>query len=97
MVCSETVTKISLDSLDKSIELLTSVDAADAPFLSCYLEIEAGVESCQKFLVSEEEFKRAGLSDLQRLDFDEAFEQLEETIASVYKDERSGVAPWLSR
>ncbi|MEW7975709.1 MAG: hypothetical protein AB2798_09655 [Candidatus Thiodiazotropha endolucinida] len=92
MVCSETVTKISIDSLDKSIELLTSVDAADAPFLSCYLDLEAGVESCQKFLVSEAEFIRAGLSELQRLDFDEAFEQLDETIASVCKDEICGMA-----
>ncbi|MEW8525884.1 MAG: hypothetical protein AB2552_22870 [Candidatus Thiodiazotropha endolucinida] len=92
MVCSETVTKISLDSFDKSIELLTSVDAADASFLSCYLDLEAGVESCQKFLVSDAEFVRAGLSDLQRLDYDEAFEQLVETIAGVCKDEIRGMA-----
>ncbi|MEW8291190.1 MAG: hypothetical protein AB2672_11710 [Candidatus Thiodiazotropha endolucinida] len=92
MVCSETVTKTSLDSLNKSIELLASVDAAEAPFLSCYLDLEAGVESCQKFLLSEAEFIRAGLSDSQRFDFDEAFEQLEETIASVYKEELRGMA-----
>ncbi|MES9850634.1 MAG: hypothetical protein ABW170_02240 [Candidatus Thiodiazotropha sp. L084R] len=92
MVCSEKVTEVSLDLLDRSIELLSSVDAADAPFLSCYLDLEAGEESCQTFLASEAEFIRAGLSNMQRLDFDETFEKLEETIASVCKDDLRGMA-----
>ncbi|MES9862940.1 MAG: hypothetical protein ABW157_09355 [Candidatus Thiodiazotropha sp. LLP2] len=92
MICSETVTKVSLDSLDSNIELLSSVDAADAPFLSCYIDLEAGEESCQRFLTSEAEFIRAGLSNMQRLDFDEAFEKVEESIASVCRDDLRGMA-----
>lgn len=92
MICSQTVTKVSVDSLDKSIELLSSVDAADAPFLSCYLDLEAGEASCQRFLASEAEFIRAGLNSMQRLDFDGAFEALEEAIARMRKDDIRGVA-----
>ncbi|MBV2112233.1 MAG: hypothetical protein B6D72_13595 [gamma proteobacterium symbiont of Ctena orbiculata] len=89
---SETVTSVSCDSLDKNIELLSSIDPADAPFLSCYLDLEAGAESCHTFLTSEAESIRAGLGDMQRLDFDEAFEKIEETIHSVSNDEIRGVA-----
>ncbi|MET0072514.1 MAG: hypothetical protein ABW096_20975 [Candidatus Thiodiazotropha sp.] len=89
---SETITMTSRNALDKSIELLTSVDVADAPFLSCYLDLEAGVESCQIFLAAEADQIRAGLSHMQRLDFAEAFAQLEKTISSLRRDEIRGVA-----
>ncbi|MES9972306.1 MAG: hypothetical protein ABW092_19920 [Candidatus Thiodiazotropha sp.] len=89
---SETITMTSRNALDKSIELLTSVDVADAPFLSCYLDLEAGMESCQMFLAAEADQIRAGLSDMQRLDFAEAFAQLEETISTIRTDEIRGVA-----
>ncbi|MEW8509075.1 MAG: hypothetical protein AB2598_20530 [Candidatus Thiodiazotropha sp.] len=89
---SETIIMTSCNALDRSIELLTSVDVADAPFLSCYLDLEAGVESCQMFLASEADQIRAGLCDMQRLDFDEAFARLEKTIGSLCADEIRGVA-----
>ncbi|MES9994212.1 MAG: hypothetical protein ABW098_19865 [Candidatus Thiodiazotropha sp.] len=89
---SETITMTSRNALDKSIELLTSVDVADAPFLSCYLDLEAGVESCRMFLAAEADQIRAGLSHMQRLDFAEAFAQLEETFSSLHTDEIRGVA-----
>ncbi|MEW8624613.1 MAG: hypothetical protein AB2551_02525 [Candidatus Thiodiazotropha sp.] len=92
MACSETVTRLSPDSLDKSIQLLSSIDAADAPFLSCYLDLEAGMESCRTFLTSEAEFISAGLGEIQKLDFDEAFERLFETIDTLCTEEIRGVA-----
>jgi hypothetical protein len=92
MARSETITKVSADSLDKSIELLTTIDAADAPFLSCYLDIEAGEDSWRQFLASEAAFIRSSLSDIGQLDFDEAYEQLQQALATLAKDQLRGVA-----
>ncbi|MCG7968026.1 MAG: hypothetical protein JAY63_15650 [Candidatus Thiodiazotropha taylori] len=92
MACSETVTQVSLDSLDRSIELLTSVDAADAPFLSCYLDLETGAEACREFLASEAEFIKSGLGDIAQLDFDEAYQRLQEQFDGVCREGIRGVA-----
>lgn len=84
--------KMSRETLEKSIELLTTIERTDVPFLSCYLDIEAGNTSCMDFLQAESTSIRAGLGEADLIDFDSAYESILAAASEHWSSEVRGLA-----
>lgn len=84
--------KVSHESLDNNIELLTSVERTDVPFISCYIDIEAGRDSCMDFLQAESASIRAGLDESDRIGFDSACEHIMAAVSEYWSSDVRGLA-----
>lgn len=92
MACSIAYPEVSRESLNKSIELLTSVEWTDVHFLSCYLGIESGQVSCMDFLEAESASIRAGLSEMDKIVFDSAYEYVRTEVSNRWSPQIKGLA-----
>ena len=72
----------TLDELEQHITLLVSVDEADAPFLSCYLNLEDGPDSWQKTLDDRTSILRGLLKGDNLTDLEEAMGKIESWLAT---------------
>lgn len=79
-------------NLEERIQLLASVDVAEAPFLSCYLDLESGVDACEAFVERRASSIRSQLDPLAKLDFDEAFAEIKAGLRRGWPEETRGVA-----
>ena len=82
----------TLDELKQNITLLASVEESDAPFISCYLNIEDGPTSWQKTLNDRVHILRRILKGSDRSDFEEALAKIEAYLMSELLPESKGVA-----
>jgi hypothetical protein len=78
--------------LEYQLDLLSSVDASDAPFLSCYLDARAGEEACQRYLDAQAAQIRHALSGAARMDFEAALEMVRAELADRWHADIRGIA-----
>jgi hypothetical protein len=79
-------------NLEERIQLLASVDVAEAPFLSCYLNLESGEATCKTFLERQAPLIRRHLGGMAKIDFDEAFAEIKAGLQRVWPEETRGLA-----
>ncbi len=92
MPYSQPLETIRPQNLDERIQLLASVDVAEAPFLSCYLDLESGEAACETFLERQAPMIRRHLHGVAKIDFDEAFAGIKEGLHQVWPEETRGLA-----
>lgn len=92
MACSESVAKHSVQSLDEKIQLLSSIAESESPVLSCYLDLDSGWQSCLDSLEAVARNMRSDMSSTDRLDFDEAYALVKETLSAHHAYETRGLA-----
>jgi hypothetical protein len=79
-------------NLDERIQLLASVDIAEAPFLSCYLNLESGEAAYETFLERQVRMIRHHLDGVAKIDFDETFAAIKAGLRRVWTEETRGLA-----
>ncbi|MEJ2454664.1 MAG: hypothetical protein P8103_10975 [Candidatus Thiodiazotropha sp.] len=89
---SQPLETIRPQNLDERIQLLASVDVAEAPFLSCYLDLESGEAACETFLERQAPMIRRHLDGVAKIDFDEAFADIKAGLRRVWPEETRGLA-----
>jgi hypothetical protein len=82
----------TLDELKQHITLLVSVDESDAPFLSCYLNLEDGPDSWRKTLDDRASILRRILKGNDLTDLEESLDKIETWLATDLLPEAKGVA-----
>ena len=82
----------TLDELRRHIAALACVDETEAPFLSCYLNLEQGEAGYRKALQDRALAMRSTLEDETRADFDAAIRQIEAYLAGKLLPGAKGVA-----
>ena len=82
----------TLDELEQHITLLVSVDESDAPFLSCYLNLEDGTDSWWKTLDDRASILRCILKGNDLTDLEEAIGKIEPWLATNLLPEAKSVA-----
>lgn len=82
----------TLDELKKNISLLASVEESDVPFISCYLNIEAGPTSWQKTFNNRVHILRRILKGSNLLDFEDALGKIETYLLTELLPDAKGVA-----
>jgi hypothetical protein len=74
------------------LELLSALEASDAPVLSCYLDARDGEAACHRFLDAQAEVLRAPLKGAARMDLDAALEMVRSEIKRQWHPELKGLA-----
>ncbi len=82
----------TLDELRRHIAVLASVEETEAPFVSCYLNLEQGEAGYRKVLEDRALALRSILEDEARADFDAALHQIETYLAEKLRPSAKGVA-----
>lgn len=82
----------TLDELRRHITALACVDETEAPFLSCYLNLEQGEGGYRKALQDRALAMRSTLEDEARADFDAAIRKIEAYLAGKLVPSAKGVA-----
>jgi len=82
----------TLDELKQHITLLASVDESDAPFISCYLNLENGPGSWQKILDDRASILRRILKKNDLADFEEAMVKIKAWLATDLLPEAKSAA-----
>ena len=82
----------TLDELRGHIAVLACIDETDAPFVSCYLNLEQGEAGYRKVLENRALALRSTLEDEARVDFDAAIHQIEAYLAEKLRSGAKGVA-----
>lgn len=82
----------TLDELKQHINLLANVEETDAPFISCYLNLEDGPTSWRKSLDDRTRILRRLLKGNNLADLEEALGKIEAWLASDLLPEAKGVA-----
>lgn len=82
----------TLDELRRHITALACVDETEAPFLSCYLNLEQGEAGYRKALQDRALAMRSTLEDEARADFDAAIRKIEAYLAGKLVPSAKGVA-----
>jgi len=82
----------TLDELKQRITLLASVDESDAPFISCYLNLENGPDSWQKILDDRASILRRILKKNDLADFEEAMVKIKAWLATDLLPEAKSAA-----
>jgi len=82
----------TLDELRRNIGLLACVDETEAPFVSCYLNLEQGEYSYRKALEERALAMRSTLEGDARLDFDAAIGQIHDYLDGMLQPGAKGVA-----
>ncbi len=82
----------TLDELKQHITLLASVDESDAPFMSCYLNLENGPDSWRKTIDDRASILRRILKGNDLADLEEALVQIEAWLANNLLPEAKSAA-----
>ena len=82
----------TLDELRRQIAVLACVDETEAPFVSCYLNLELGEESYRKALEERTLAMRSTLEGDERADFDAAISQITDYLSGMLLPGAKGVA-----
>ena len=82
----------TLDELQQHITVLASVDETDAPFISCYLNLEDGPDSWRKTLDDRAGILRRILKGNDLADFEEAMGKIEAWLATELLPEAKSAA-----
>lgn len=83
---------MELKNLQKHIRYLATMEPAEAPVLSCYINLEAGLPSYRQALDEQISALRLGQNGAARKFFEEALSPVESFIASELKRETKGAA-----
>ena len=78
--------------LNEQIRLLASVDASDAAFLSCYLDLRDGVAACERFLEQRASAIRGALKGSALADFESALGMIRLQLRRQTHPEAQGLA-----
>lgn len=82
----------TLDDLRRHIALLACVEETEAPFVSCYLNLETGAGGDRTLLDERARAMRATLDGEARADFDSAMRRIGAYLAEKLRPDASGVA-----
>jgi len=82
----------TLDELEQHVTLLASVEESDAPFISCYLNLEDEPDSWRKTLDDRARILRRLLNGNDLADFEEALGKIETWLATNLLSEAKGAA-----
>ena len=82
----------TLDELKQQITLLASVEASDAPFISCYLDLDNGQTGWREVLDERARILRRILKDDDLADFEEALGKIEAWLSNDLLPEAKGAA-----
>lgn len=82
----------TLDELRRHIGVLACVDETEAPFVSCYLNLEQGEAGYRKAFEDRASALRATLDGDARADFEAAIGQIEPYLAEKLRPGAKGVA-----
>ena len=82
----------TLDELRRQIGVLACIDETEAPFVSCYLNLEQGEAGYRKALEDRASFLRAVLDGDARADFEAAMGRIEAYLAAKLRPGAKGVA-----
>jgi rubrerythrin len=82
----------TLDELEQHITVLVNVDESDAPFLSCYLNLEDGPDNWQKTLDDRASILRRILKGDDLTDLEEAMGKIESWLATDLLPEAKSAA-----
>jgi protein required for attachment to host cells len=82
----------TLDELQQHITVLASIDETDAPFISCYLNLEDGPDSWRKTLDDRAGILRRILKGNDLADFEEAMGKIEAWLATELLPEAKSAA-----
>lgn len=82
----------TLDELRRHIAVLACVDETEAPFVSCYLNLEQGEDSYRKALEDRTLAMRSTLEGNAKTDFDAAIDQIESYLSGMLRPDAKGVA-----
>ncbi len=82
----------TLDELKQHITLLASVEESDAPFISCYLNLEDGADKWRETLDNRARVLRRILKGDDLLDLEYALEKIETWLMNNLRPEAKGVA-----
>ena len=82
----------TLDELKQHVTLLASVEESDAPFISCYLNLEDEPDSWRKTLDDRADILRRLLKGHKLTDFEEALGKIKAWLATDLLPEAQGAA-----
>ena len=82
----------NLEELRRHIAVLASVEETEAPFVSCYLNLEQDAASYRKVLANRALALRYSLEDGARADFNAAIGQIESYLAAKLRPDARGIA-----
>jgi len=82
----------TLDELRRQIAVLACVDETEAPFVSCYLNLEQGEDSYRKALEDRALAMRSTLEGDAKADFDAAIGQINDYLFGMLRPGAKGVA-----
>jgi len=82
----------TLDELRRQIALLACIDETQAPFVSCYLDLEQGEAGYREVFEYRAIAMRSTLEDEARSDFDAAISQIKNYLAEKLRPGAKGVA-----
>lgn len=82
----------TLDELRRQIAVLACVDETEAPFVSCYLNLEQGEDSYRKALEDRALAMRSTLEGDAKADFDVAIAQINDYLSGMLQPGAKGVA-----
>lgn len=82
----------TLDELRKNIAVLACIEETQAPFVSCYLNLEQGDVSYRKIFEDRALAMRSTLEAEARSDFDAAIDQIKDYLAEKLRPGAKGVA-----
>jgi protein required for attachment to host cells len=82
----------TLDELRRHIAVLACVDETEAPFVSCYLNLEQGEDSYRKALEDRARALRSTLEGDAKADFDAAIAQIDDYLSGMLRPGAKGAA-----
>lgn len=82
----------TLTALRRELEVLAAIEQSEAPFVSCYVDLERGPAGCRDRLEKRARALRATLPEPMRLDFDAALAPLARFLNDGLHPEARGLA-----
>ncbi|MBL0157277.1 MAG: host attachment protein [Bryobacterales bacterium] len=83
---------MNIQTLEKHLLTLVTLGEADAPVVSCYLNLEAGLDAARQAIDERVRLLRKSLPQPQRELFEQAFTQIHTRLAAGFLEESLGVA-----
>ena len=83
---------MDVQTLQKHVLTLATIEQTDAPMVSCYLNLEAGLDTARRMLDQRVRLLRKTLSPSQRGPFEQAMIRIDSRLAAGFRAESQGVA-----
>ena len=83
---------MDIQTLQKHVLTLATIEETDAPMVSCYLNLETGLAAARRILDERVRLLRKTLPALQRDSFDQALLRIDSRLASGFRAESLGAA-----